>query len=104
MRCERKILGDDGIEPIKQMSAGRDFEPGRELASDRRTAHARRRFQHEHLAAGARKIRSADETIVPAADDDDLIVISHRPNSPVPSMAVADPSALRERRWLPALP
>ena len=58
---------------MQQVRAGRDAKAGRELARDGRPAHAVRRLEHQHRAAGARQIGRADQAVVTGADDDAVV-------------------------------
>src|SRR3954468_4149296 len=56
----------------------REAKAGEHLLAESRTADALSAFQHQHFLARAREIRRARETVVPAADDDDVVLIHAR--------------------------
>jgi len=58
---------------MQQVSARRNPKAGGELARHGRTAHKRCGLEHQDRPAAARQRRRADQSIVPAADDDAVV-------------------------------
>jgi hypothetical protein len=66
-------LDDIGMQPVQHMGDRRHAKTRREFFGARRAAELGSGFEHQHLAAGFREGRRANEAVVAAADDDDVI-------------------------------
>ena len=54
------------------------WKPGSKLLGDRRPADEVAALDDEHLQAGLREVGAVDESVVPAADDDRVVVLVRR--------------------------
>ena len=81
VRCEVELAPNRRIEQVQQVRARRYAIAGCELARHRRAADAIGGLEHDHLAPRFRQIRGAHQAVVPGADNDDPIAVSH-PASP----------------------
>ena len=57
--------------------ANRKLEAGKDFFRDGRAAEYVTALEHQNLLAGARKIGGVDQTVVAAANDDDVVLIIH---------------------------
>ena len=72
----RQVELPDDLRPQQRddVGADRELEPRKHFLGDRGAAHQVPPLEHQHLAPGPRQVRGVDEPVVPAADDDHVIV------------------------------
>jgi hypothetical protein len=72
--AKRHLGNDFGVQQRDGIARGRIPETRREFLGNRGSAYDAAPFEHEHLEARARAIEGADEAVVPASDDDDVVL------------------------------
>ena len=71
----QRHLGDDfRMKERDRVARGRIPETGREFFRDRRAADDAAPLKHKRFETRARAIKGADEAVMPAADDDDVVL------------------------------
>ena len=92
VRFQSQVRNHPGRHLVQQVGAGGDPEARREFARHRRSAHAIGRFQHQHPVTCTGQVAGAYQAVVPAADDDRVVVRS------CPSRPAHACSAMRRSR------
>ncbi len=70
---ELQLANDLRIEQAHRIGGRGVAKAGREFLGDRGAADERAALEHPHLETGAGEIAGADEAVVSAADDDDIV-------------------------------
>jgi hypothetical protein len=71
-------LADDlGPQERDDVGADRELESREDLFGHRRAAEHVAPLEDEDLLSGAREVRGVDEAVVPASDDDDVVLRAH---------------------------
>src|SRR4029077_2254103 len=73
---ELEIANDLGSEQAYHVRENREFESWKYFFGDGRPTDERTSLQHEGLSPGAREVRRGDEAVVPAADDDRIVLLA----------------------------
>ena len=114
-RDRRHVLGGEGrrdlqvpayirLQLVKQVGTGRHREFVRKLARHCSAADLAGRLEHQHALARPGQHSGADQAVVPGSDDDRIVAVSHRRNSPERCSYAAGRQESRAPRWRPAPP
>src|ERR1043165_3209745 len=90
-RCERAVEWKDLEAVTRQIEFANDLrpqqrhyirthrklEPGKNLFRHGRAAEHMPPLEHEHLLARARQVRRINQTVMPAANHDDVVLVTH---------------------------
>ena len=77
MARQVEVADDLGPQQRDDVGADRELEAGEDLFGDRGAAEHVPPLEDEHLLPGPREVGGVDEAVVPAADDDDVVLRAH---------------------------
>jgi len=72
-----QVPDDLGTQERDDVGADGELKAGEDLLGDRGASDDVAPFEDQDLLAGAREIRRVDEPVVPASDDDDVVLHAH---------------------------
>ncbi len=75
---EIKVANDLRPEQAHHVREDGEREPGKDLLAQRRAADLLATLDHEDALPASRQVRCADQAVVPAADHDRVVFLSHR--------------------------
>ncbi len=77
MAGQIQVPNDLGAQERDDVGADRELESRKDFLRHRRAAHDVAPLEHQDLLAGAREVGGVHEPVVPASDDDDVVLHAH---------------------------